>query len=383
MTQLKALVVVRCLNHIRCTFSLTKLLSCEGLNISDFFPALARFDFQGVKRKMDDQMKQFDRIFETTIEERTLQNKRVSLTDKTEEQIKQEGKKDFLQILLELKDQKTGPSITMTQLKALVVGGKGRMVQKHFQITVQTPNFLTTLHERFLQQRFFNNDSSSTTLDSQRFFISVTLDSSSIDSQRFLHSLLYCSRFLMDSSPQLPQNTPIKHHETPILPRRSPIKRLSTDPVSSESTLRVSEVEEQVWKPKTKKKAKRAPKTGDAIKTINVFASQKLLDEDNKKKKQKQTKQVEPIVTKIPKKKIQKSSKKYHPFTNQKANLRCSPGNLTEFLEGLTPAQKKVVKEMGFGDILFINIHTIPTGFAYWLVQNYDPNTQKIFDGTH
>ncbi|KAM0046593.1 putative cytochrome P450 [Helianthus debilis subsp. tardiflorus] len=93
----------------------------EGLNISDFFPALARFDFQGVKRKMDDQMKQFDRIFETTIEERTLQNKRVSLTDKTEEQIKQEGKKDFLQILLELKDQKTGPSITMTQLKALVV----------------------------------------------------------------------------------------------------------------------------------------------------------------------------------------------------------------------------------------------------------------------
>ncbi|MFS8025641.1 hypothetical protein Hanom_Chr16g01477501 [Helianthus anomalus] len=101
------------------------------------------------------------------------------------------------------------------------------------------------------------------------------------------------------------------------------------------------------------------------------------------KKKHKQTKDVEPIVTKIPKKKIQKSSKKYHPFTNQKANLRCSPGNLTEFLEGLTPAQKKVVKEMGFGDILFINIHTIPTGFAYWLLQNYEPNTHKIFDGTH
>ncbi|MFS7889854.1 hypothetical protein Hanom_Chr00s000005g01611911 [Helianthus anomalus] len=121
---------------------------------------------------------------------------------------------------------------------------------------------------------------------------------------------------------------------------------------------------------------------GDAIKSINVFGNQKLSDEDNKKR-QKQTKEVEPIVTKIPKMKIQKSSKKYHPFTNQKANLRCSLGNLTEFLEGLTPAQKKVVREMGFGNILYINIHTISTGFAYWLLQNYDPNTQKIFDGTH
>ncbi|KAF5771976.1 putative cytochrome P450 [Helianthus annuus] len=84
----------------------------EGLNVSDFFPTLARFDLQGVKRKMDNQMKQFDRIFEKTIGERTLENKG---------QVKQEGKKDFLQILLELKDQTTGPSITMTQLKALVV----------------------------------------------------------------------------------------------------------------------------------------------------------------------------------------------------------------------------------------------------------------------
>ncbi|KAI7736381.1 hypothetical protein M8C21_029157, partial [Ambrosia artemisiifolia] len=85
----------------------------EGLNISDFFPVLARFDLQGVKRKMDDQMKQFDRIFEKTIEERT-----GSKTGKIEEKVKQEGKKDFLQILLELKDQNI---VTMTQLKALVV----------------------------------------------------------------------------------------------------------------------------------------------------------------------------------------------------------------------------------------------------------------------
>ncbi|KAK1427130.1 hypothetical protein QVD17_15813 [Tagetes erecta] len=88
----------------------------EGLNISDFFPVLARFDLQGVKRKMEDQMKRFDRIFERTIEERS-----GSMSGEIEQKGKQEGKKDFLQILLELKDQKTGSSVSMTQLKALVV----------------------------------------------------------------------------------------------------------------------------------------------------------------------------------------------------------------------------------------------------------------------
>ncbi|MFS7919540.1 hypothetical protein Hanom_Chr03g00213841 [Helianthus anomalus] len=38
---------------------------------------------------------------------------------------------------------------------------------------------------------------------------------------------------------------------------------------------------------------------------------------------------------------------------------------------------------MGFGNILCINIHTIPNAFAYWLLQNYDPNTHKIFYGTY
>ncbi|KAK9069204.1 hypothetical protein SSX86_013320 [Deinandra increscens subsp. villosa] len=88
----------------------------EGLNISDFFPMLARFDLQGVRRKMERQMKQFDRIFESTIEERT-----GSKSEKIGEEVKQDGTKDLLEILLELKDDSTMPSINMTQLKALVV----------------------------------------------------------------------------------------------------------------------------------------------------------------------------------------------------------------------------------------------------------------------
>nr|QFR35247.1 flavonoid 3'-hydroxylase 2 [Chrysanthemum x morifolium] len=88
----------------------------EGLNLSDFFPMLARFDFQGVERRVKAQVKKFDHIFETTIEERTNSKSKVS-----EEAVKQEGRKDFLQILLELLDQNTATSINMTQLKALVV----------------------------------------------------------------------------------------------------------------------------------------------------------------------------------------------------------------------------------------------------------------------
>ncbi|KAD3336310.1 hypothetical protein E3N88_31829 [Mikania micrantha] len=89
----------------------------EGLNISDFFPVLARFDLQGVKRKMEDQIKRFDQIFETTIEERT--GSKSGLIGKKD---KLDGKKDLLQILLELKDQDAMPnSINMTQLKALIV----------------------------------------------------------------------------------------------------------------------------------------------------------------------------------------------------------------------------------------------------------------------
>lgn len=88
----------------------------EGLNISDFFPVLARFDLQGIEKKMKNQMKQLDKIFETTIKERIS-----SKSSKNEESDEQNGRKDLLETLLELKDQNTATSISMTQLKALVV----------------------------------------------------------------------------------------------------------------------------------------------------------------------------------------------------------------------------------------------------------------------
>ncbi|KAL7150147.1 hypothetical protein ABFS83_05G090200 [Erythranthe nasuta] len=79
-------------------------------NISDFFPLLAGLDIQGVKKQMETYMQIVDKIFETVItqHERNLSG-----------EIK-EGKKDLLQILLEIQNkQDSEMSITRKQIKAI------------------------------------------------------------------------------------------------------------------------------------------------------------------------------------------------------------------------------------------------------------------------
>lgn len=90
-------------------------------NLSDFYPGLARFDLQGVTRQMAGLVRRFDSIFDKMIDQRSL---------------KMDGgdgdggakNKDFLQFLLELKDEEDSKTpLTMIHVKALlmdmVVGG--------------------------------------------------------------------------------------------------------------------------------------------------------------------------------------------------------------------------------------------------------------------
>ncbi|CAI9093807.1 OLC1v1029387C1 [Oldenlandia corymbosa var. corymbosa] len=89
-------------------------------NISDFFPILRWFDIQGVAKEAHALLQVADSIVDAVI------NERVKMA---EDSIKTDGiKKDFLQILLELKKlPDTGEDITMLQRKAIlmdiVVGG--------------------------------------------------------------------------------------------------------------------------------------------------------------------------------------------------------------------------------------------------------------------
>jgi hypothetical protein len=86
-------------------------------NVSDFFPFLARFDLQGIERQSKRISQWIERILDSAIEKRMDMAK-----EKEEGKGRIEEKKDFLQILLEIKDQgDAATSISMNQLKSLLM----------------------------------------------------------------------------------------------------------------------------------------------------------------------------------------------------------------------------------------------------------------------
>ncbi|KAI7989667.1 Cytochrome P450 76T24 [Camellia lanceoleosa] len=88
-------------------------------NISDFYPGLARFDLQGIEKKMRGVMQRVDEIFDMMIDQRMKMNGKGG----------EKESKHFLQSLLELKDggDEAKTPLTMAQVKAMlmdmVVGG--------------------------------------------------------------------------------------------------------------------------------------------------------------------------------------------------------------------------------------------------------------------
>ncbi|KAL4587586.1 hypothetical protein LXL04_000458 [Taraxacum kok-saghyz] len=93
-----------------------KIIELQGArNISDFLPMLSWLDLQGRQREMRTQMVYVNEILDQLIQGRIKAN-----SCKIDEDDHQ--KKDFLQILLELKDQKYAPtSYTFDQIKALLM----------------------------------------------------------------------------------------------------------------------------------------------------------------------------------------------------------------------------------------------------------------------
>ncbi|KVH91904.1 cytochrome P450 [Cynara cardunculus var. scolymus] len=79
-------------------FKILELLGAP--NISDFIPMLSWFDLQGRQREMQKQTEHLDRVFDKIIRGRINGGSR---------KVEEDGRKDFVQILLELKDKKDGP----------------------------------------------------------------------------------------------------------------------------------------------------------------------------------------------------------------------------------------------------------------------------------
>nr|XP_043628255.1 cytochrome P450 71AU50-like isoform X2 [Erigeron canadensis] len=96
-------------------FKIVQLLGAP--NISDFIPWLSWFDLQGIQREMHKQWVHLDKIFDNIIEARITANAK-----KMEGAVDEDGRKDFLQIMLELKDQTdTLSSLNIDQIKALLM----------------------------------------------------------------------------------------------------------------------------------------------------------------------------------------------------------------------------------------------------------------------
>ncbi|KAJ6946465.1 flavonoid 3'-monooxygenase CYP75B137-like [Populus alba x Populus x berolinensis] len=96
----------------RVVAGMTELLGAP--NISDFFPALARFDLQGLVKKMSGLAPKFDQIFDRMIEKQSSVD---ALGDRAGA-----SSKDFLQFLLRVKDEgDVKTPLTMTHIKALLM----------------------------------------------------------------------------------------------------------------------------------------------------------------------------------------------------------------------------------------------------------------------
>ncbi|KAL3499501.1 hypothetical protein ACH5RR_038594 [Cinchona calisaya] len=86
-------------------------------NISDFFPILARFDIQGIERQVKGLQEMVEEILDAIINESMKM-----VPNNVEDPIKSGTKKDFVQILLEqIKQQNTGDTFNLTQVKAIVM----------------------------------------------------------------------------------------------------------------------------------------------------------------------------------------------------------------------------------------------------------------------
>ncbi|KAL4570884.1 hypothetical protein LXL04_026548 [Taraxacum kok-saghyz] len=138
----------------RIVYGMVALISTH--NVSDLFPSLARFDLQGIDRKMKKQLEELDRIFTSIIDDR------LDLKSKKAEDA---GKKDFLQILLDLKEEKKATSFSITQIKALLVVSS---VLKRTETTttliewamaeiMQDDNIMTKVQEELIEVVGLNN----------------------------------------------------------------------------------------------------------------------------------------------------------------------------------------------------------------------------------
>ncbi|KAL8200282.1 hypothetical protein R6Q57_011621 [Mikania cordata] len=72
------------------------------------------------------------------------------------------------------------------------------------------------------------------------------------------------------------------------------------------------------------------------------------------------------------------SQQKFVPYTDKKLKARVGVINLKNSVTGLSKQQRKAIKSIRFKPFLSLDIDTIPTRFAQWLVSNYDCDRNEL-----
>lgn len=68
----------------------------------------------------------------------------------------------------------------------------------------------------------------------------------------------------------------------------------------------------------------------------------------------------------------------YFEYTGKKILTRLAPSNLIKWYGQLNKAQEQSIIDMGFGSLLNLKVENIPTSLAFWLLQNYNHQTNTI-----
>ncbi|KAJ0509294.1 putative Ulp1 protease family catalytic domain, papain-like cysteine peptidase superfamily [Helianthus annuus] len=72
----------------------------------------------------------------------------------------------------------------------------------------------------------------------------------------------------------------------------------------------------------------------------------------------------------------------YKDITTTRIRTRSCPANFCEMVQSLNVAQLAVVEEIGFSSVLQLDVHMVPTCLGYWLVTNYDVESNNLDIGT-
>ncbi|KAK9075536.1 hypothetical protein SSX86_003861 [Deinandra increscens subsp. villosa] len=148
-------------------------------------------------------------------------------------------------------------------------------------------------------------------------------------------------------------------------------------------------VNEDGKKKKLEKKMPPVQVSADETEEPSTEVDLKKVTKGEKRARQNITPVKKPTKDGQPKKKLGKKSgiivkiaKEYVPYSGQLMSMHKSTSHFITMISRLNEDQRKIVEGIGFGPLLSMEVTKIPTGLGYWLITNYDPDENTLNVGS-